>query len=140
MAENKTPFEDVPLHKNCLDKELVDKQVFSILDHHGAKVSAQKVIEILPDDIPLSKLSRFLETALRHQQEQRRRTQILKAMLHVDQLQVQEERIKCESKSVVITDSSLCHMCQKRFNSGGAFVRYPRGDVVHFSCQQKYKL
>lgn len=135
-----SPFVDVKLHENCLDRGLVNEQVFAILDHHGAKISAQKVIEIMPDDISLARLSTFLETALHHQLEQRRKTQILKGLLHADHLLIHEERIRSESKCVVITDSSLCHICKRKFNNASAFVRYPTGDVVHFSCQQKYKL
>lgn len=133
-------FPDVPLHANCLDRDLVNEQVFAILDQQGTKISAQKVIDIMPDDIPLARLSTFLETALHHQLEQRRKTQILKGLLYADHLLIHEERIRSESKSVVITDSSLCHICKKKFNNASAFVRYPTGDVVHFSCQQKYKL
>lgn len=135
-----SPFEDVPVHENCLDRGLVNEQVFAILDEHGAKISAQKVLEIMPDDVPLVRLSTFLETALRHQLEQRRKTQILKGLLYAEHILVHEERIRCESKNVVMTESSLCHLCKKKFNNGGAFVRYPTGNVVHFSCQQKYKL
>lgn len=140
LAEPKPLFPDVPLHANCLDRDLVNEQVFAILDQQGTKISAQKVIDIMPDDIPLARLSTFLETALHHQLEQRRKTQILKGLLYADHLLIHEERIRSESKSVVITDSSLCHICKKKFNNASAFVRYPTGDVVHFSCQQKYKL
>lgn len=140
VGAKESPFPGIPLHENCLDRDLVNEQVFAILDQHGAKINAQKVIEILPDDVPLARLSTFLETALRHQLEQRRKTQILKGLLYADHLQIHEERIRSESKCVVVTDSSLCHICRKRFNNATAFVRYPNGDIVHFSCQQKYKL
>lgn len=136
-----SPFgDDVKLHANFLDRELAKQQVFDILNNHGTKVSGQRVLEILPDDVPLVELSTFLEMAVRHQLEQRRKRQILNGLLYADNLLIAEERMRCESKSVTITEFSVCHMCKKKFNNASAFVRYPTGDIVHFSCQQKFKL
>lgn len=140
MRPMESPFVDVPLHENCNDKWLIMEQVFSILDNHGTKVSAQKVIEILPDDVPLERVKRFLETALHFQLEQRRKTQILGRLLYADNLLTHEERIRFESKCVTITEFSVCPICKKKFNNQSAFVRYPNGNIVHYSCQQKYKL
>lgn len=134
-APTSPPYSSVALHPRCLKPEI--ETVLDILDKHGDKVSPHEVLKILPDDIPIWRLKTFLELALRNQLERKRKTQVLKGLYSAENLQVQEQRRYYESHSALITDFSVCLVCSKKFGNQSAFVRYPNGDVVHFSCQSK---
>lgn len=82
-------------------------------------------------------LSRFLELALQHQLERRRRNQVLKGLLYAENLQSQEQRMHHESKSFLLTEFSVCPVCKKKFANQSALVRYPDGKIVHYSCQER---
>lgn len=82
-------------------------------------------------------LRTFLELALHHQLERRRKNQVLKGLLYAENLQAQEQRMHHESKSVLVTEFSVCPVCKKRFTNQSAFVRYADGKIVHYSCQEK---
>lgn len=47
-----------------------------------------QIFQILPDDIALDKLKTFLEIALHHHLEKKRKTQILKGLYYAEHLQV----------------------------------------------------
>lgn len=93
-------------------------------------------MQILPPTIPLWKLKTFLEMSLHHQLEQKRKTQVLKGLLNAENLQIQEQKMFYESKSVLVTDFSVCPVCKKKFSNQSAFVRRTDGSIVHFSCHQ----
>lgn len=139
MLSNETQpsNENLKFCDQYLDKSMMVEAVLDILSQHGTKISPQDALEILPDDIPLNRIQVYLQTALRQQLEQKRKTQILKNLRKAEHRQTQELRIRHESISVAITEFSICPMCKKKFNNQSAFVRYPNGDIVHFSCQQR---
>lgn len=129
------PYANVPLHPLCLTPNV--DAVLELLERHAAKINPYAVLQILPDNIPLVRLRTFLETALHNSLERRRNNQILKGLLYAENLQFQEQRMHLESKSVVISEISICPVCMKKFTNQSAFVRYPDGKIVHFSCQEK---
>ncbi|RZF37701.1 hypothetical protein LSTR_LSTR003112 [Laodelphax striatellus] len=112
----------------------VDKAL-EILERKADKIPPLAVLERLPDNIPLSKIKHFLAASLQNQLNNRRRTQMLKGLLYAEHLQVQEMRMHYESKSVLMTDMNICPVCKKRFGNQSAFVRYPNGDILHYSCR-----
>lgn len=132
------PYSNVPLHPSCLQPNI--DAVLELLERHATKLNPHAVLQILPDHIPLIRLRSFLETALHHSLERRRNNQILKGLLYAENLQIQEQRMHLESKSVAITEFSICPVCAKKFTNQSAFVRYPNGKIVHYSCQEKSHL
>ncbi|XP_077303016.1 vacuolar protein sorting 39 [Arctopsyche grandis] len=109
----------------------------SLLEKHADKIDPLKVLLALPDSVPISRLKKFLEIAVQKQLINRRRMQVLKGLLYAENLQVQELKMIHESQSVVVADYNVCPVCKKRFGNQSAFVRYPNGDIVHYSCQDK---
>lgn len=93
--------------------------------------------QILPDTIPILHLRTFLELALNHQLERKRKNQVLKGLLYAENLHTQEQRMHHESKSVLITEFTVCPVCKKRFTNQSAFVRYSNGKIVHYLCKEK---
>lgn len=129
------PYSDVPLHPSCLKPNI--NAVLDVLDKHATKLNPYAVLQILPDNIPLLQLRNFLELALHTQLEDKRNNQVLKGLLYAENLQTQEQRMHHESKSVLITENSVCPKCTKKFTNQSAFVRNPNGKIVHYSCQEK---
>ncbi|XP_028037182.1 vam6/Vps39-like protein [Bombyx mandarina] len=127
------PLANVPRHPKTSVPDL--ETALDILEKHADKISPLKALAVLPDSVPLSRLKHFLESSLEAQLTLKRRMQILKGLLYAEHMQVQELKHYHESKSVVINDYDVCQVCKKRFGHQSAFVRYPNGDIVHYSCR-----
>ncbi|XP_063538558.1 vam6/Vps39-like protein [Cydia strobilella] len=127
------PLANIPRHPKTSEPDL--ETALSILEKHADKISPVKALSVLPDSVPLARLKHFLESAVDNQLTLKRRTQVLKGLLYAEHLQVQELKQYHESKSVVINDYNVCPVCKKRFGNQSAFVRYPNGDIVHYSCR-----
>ncbi|XP_047347409.1 vam6/Vps39-like protein [Vespa velutina] len=108
-----------------------------LLEEHASKINPLKALEILPDTVPIGRIKRFLEVSLQNNLNTRRKTQVLKGLLYAEHLQVQEQRMHYESQSVLMTEFNICPVCKKRFGNQSAFARYPNGDIVHYSCQDR---
>ncbi|XP_069359986.1 vam6/Vps39-like protein [Maniola hyperantus] len=127
------PLANVARHPKSKVQDM--ETALSILEKHADKISPMKALSVLPDGVPLGRLKCFLESALESQLTLKRRTQVLKGLLYAEHLQVQEVKHFHESQKIVIHDYDLCPVCKKRFGNQSAFVRYPNGDIVHYSCR-----
>ena len=113
------------------------EMALQILEKHASKINPLKAIEVLPDTVPIGRIKHFLEVSLQEKLNARRRIQVLKGLLYAEHLQVQEQRMHYESQSVLMTEFNICPVCKKRFSNQSAFARYPNGDIVHYSCQDR---
>jgi len=96
-----------------------------LLEEHASKINPMKVLEVLPDSVPIGRIKHFLEVSLQNNLNARRRTQILKGLLYAEHLQVQEQRMHYESQSVLMTEFNICPVCKKRFgNQRFVYVSY----------------
>lgn len=127
------PYIGVELHPRCRDPNV--EAVLDLLEQHATKLNPYSVLQILPNDIPIKRLQPFLETALHHSLERRRNNQVLKGLLYASNLQLQEQRMHVESRSVLVSEFSVCPVCTKKFTNQSAFVRHPNGTIVHYSCR-----
>ena len=48
--------------------------------------------------------------------------------------------MELQSQSLLLTEMKVCPVCKKKFSNQSAFARYPNGDIVHYSCQDKKDL
>ncbi|KZC13482.1 PREDICTED: vam6/Vps39-like protein [Dufourea novaeangliae] len=113
------------------------EMALKLLEKHAAKINPLKALEVLPDTVPIGRIKHFLEVSLQEKLNTRRRIQVLKGLLYAEHLQVQEQRMHYESQSVLMTEFNICPVCKKRFMNESAFARYPNGDIVHYSCQDR---
>ncbi|KAK7863279.1 hypothetical protein R5R35_005325 [Gryllus longicercus] len=109
----------------------------SLLEQYASRIPPVKALGVLPDKVPLGRIQHFLETCVQRQLSERRRTQVLKGLVYAEHLQVQEQRVHFESQSILVTEFNVCSVCKKRFGNQSAFARYPNGDIVHYSCQDR---
>jgi len=108
-----------------------------LLEVHSTEINPLKALELLPANTSLRRVFDFLFDVLQAQVQERRRCQVLKGLLYSEHLQVQELRIAHQSHKLTITDLNNCLACKKRIGNS-AFARYPNGDIVHYSCQDRY--
>ncbi|KAF2900283.1 hypothetical protein ILUMI_05905 [Ignelater luminosus] len=108
-----------------------------LLEQFASRINPLSALAIIPDNVHVSRIHQFLQTALHKSVQNRRCAQLLKGLLYAEHLQCQETRLHLQSQSVHITDLNVCPVCKKRFGNQSAFVRYPNGDVVHYSCQDR---
>ncbi|XP_072931702.1 vam6/Vps39-like protein [Epargyreus clarus] len=127
------PLAAAPRHPAAALPDL--ETALELLERHADRISPLKALSVLPDSVPLGRLKHFLESALESQLTLKRRTQVLKGLLYAEHLQVQELKQFHESEKIVINDYNVCPVCKKRFGNQSAFVRYPNGDIVHYSCK-----
>lgn len=129
------PYTGVELHPRCLEPNI--EAVLDLLEKHATKLNPFAVLKILPENIPLIRLKPFMEVALHHSLERRRNNQVLKGLLYSSNLQLREQLMHLESKSVLVSEFSVCPVCTKKFTNQCAFVRYPDGSIVHYACRDR---
>lgn len=129
------PYSKVELHPRCMEPNV--EAVLDLLEQHATKLNPYALLQILPNDISMTRLQPFLETALHHSLERRRNNQVLKGLLYAANLQLQEQRMHLESRNVLVYEYSVCPVCKKKFTNQSAFVRYPDGRIVHYSCRDR---
>ncbi|XP_018576853.1 vam6/Vps39-like protein [Anoplophora glabripennis] len=108
-----------------------------LLEQHASRMNPLQALQILPDSVPVSRIHKFLSVALYNVIQDRRRVQLMKGLLYAEHLQCQEMKLALQSQHVLVTELNVCPVCKKRFGNQSALVRYPNGDVVHYSCQEK---
>ncbi|XP_014482463.1 PREDICTED: vam6/Vps39-like protein isoform X2 [Dinoponera quadriceps] len=113
------------------------EMALQLLEEHASEINPMKALEVLPDSVPIGRIRRFLEVSLQNNLNTRRKMQVLKGLLYAEHLQVQEQRMHYESQNVLMTEFNICPVCKKRFGNQSAFARYPNGDIVHYSCQDR---
>ncbi len=51
-------------------------------------------------------------------------------------LQVREEQVLCQQRSILVTSDRACSICHKRIGSS-VFVGYPSGQLAHYLCHRR---
>ncbi|KAL3283596.1 hypothetical protein HHI36_006734 [Cryptolaemus montrouzieri] len=108
-----------------------------IMEENAPRLDPLETLTYLPENVPVARIRSFLLIALQKAISDRRKAQLLKGLLYAEHLQCQELRFRLQAQKVLITELNVCPVCKKRFGNQSALVRYPNGDVVHYSCQDK---
>lgn len=113
------------------------ESALTLIEEYAERLDPLRVIAILPKDVAMSRLTKFLQVSLHNAVWRRRQVQLLKGLLKSEHLRCLDEKLQLQGQHVLITDMNVCSVCKKRFGNQSALVRYPNGDVVHFSCHEK---
>ncbi|KAI1284984.1 Vam6/Vps39-like protein [Halotydeus destructor] len=109
-----------------------------LLQNQAPEIDPLKALKLLPTWLPLSSVKNYLVTVTKHVVAERREGQIYRNLLLSQHLQVQAQSIHLQKAlKVIVTDRDLCRSCHKRIGKS-AFLRFPNGHLVHYSCKDKY--
>lgn len=108
-----------------------------LLQENASRMDCLEALKIIPDHISVSRLLKFLFVSMQRLVQERRHMQLMRGLLYAEHLTCQETKMMLESQYITVTEFNVCPACKKRFGNQSALVRYPNGEVVHFSCQEK---
>ena len=127
--------ENAYFHEKGAEPEIL--RPLELLKTHGAKIDLKVVLKSTPSNVPLTDLLDYLESAFGEKVRKRHKMQLVRGLMKAEQLQVQEDRIRSESVKVCLEEMDLCPICHRRFTDKGMVVRFPNGQVIHRSCQDR---
>lgn len=110
----------------------------SLLEEFAFDIQFKDVAEMLPLNIPLSRLRRYFEILMKENSAEMRSCQVLKNLRRSENQQEREQWVDTRRGSLRITYEKACHQCHKRIGLS-AFAFYPNGSVVHLSCRKEFE-
>ncbi|XP_076052623.1 vacuolar protein sorting 39 [Oratosquilla oratoria] len=113
------------------------EEVLSLLQNYSKYIDIGQALAVLPDEVCVRLLRPFLHSAFQHATTQKRNLQIARGLTQSLKLQTTEKLVASQSQKVLLSEFTICAVCHKRFTKHSAFVWYPNGDIVHFSCQDR---
>ena len=105
------------------------RQALNLLEKHFARLDPIRAIRLLPRGLPLGEILGFLRKALRFSWSECRRQQVVRQLLRVQEVKVQQDLIAEKVREVVVTDQTMCPVCNRPIGET-AILRYPNGVVV----------
>lgn len=88
-----------------------------LLDEHADHMNPLDALAILPDSVPVSRITKFLSIAVERKVQERRGVQLMKGLLYAEHLRCQEMKLVLQSQHVLITELNVCPACKKRFGN-----------------------
>jgi len=110
----------------------------NLLNKYGRSIDPVKVLSSIPGDIGLGTLYPFLKKALQSVMDNRRDSQMVRALLRVQNLQARCELGELQSPGFFVDEHSLCAECHKEL-TGNIFVKkpYPSMEIICYLCYAK---
>lgn len=94
------------------------EEALKLLKNHATKMDPISVLVILPSTIPMSALSNYLQTVIRHLLKERRNGSVLKNHLMSQYLSLQDQRIRLyQNHRVLVDESDVCKECLKKLGT-----------------------
>lgn len=87
-------------------------EAVSLLERHFSRVDPVKVMSLLPPDVPVKKLVRFLGSAVRHAEARRRSSQVMHQLCRADYVNVKFELIQLQGQVSRVPELSLASFPQ----------------------------
>lgn len=106
----------------------------NVLNKYAERIDVSTALELLPADVPVAPLAEFFRCVLERKVERIRNGQVMKQLLKMENLRVREQLSMKRKESVTVWSSQCCQSCGKKLGVG-TFVRFPKGTLLHYSCQ-----
>ncbi|PWY99444.1 hypothetical protein BCV70DRAFT_118819 [Testicularia cyperi] len=106
-----------------------------ILERHAAKIDLGAALGLLPaQSVSLYQVSKFININLRDQTRQQNEAAILKQISAARSQQLQDTRMRLESRRVRVEEHRTCPACHKRLGNSVVAVNPVSGAVLHYFC------
>lgn len=114
-------------------------KIEKLLIHQGSKMSILGVLTSLPNSFPVSKLSFFLTSNLRLNQELVHDSRIASQLYKVGLVKLQHKLLTTESEGYLLQNGKqLCEICSKKLGYSVLSVD-KNNQIVHYGCYQRTK-
>jgi hypothetical protein len=120
--------------KRVRNGELSPK-VEQLLNDYPQYLRPNEVIPLLPPNINIKQLEKYLEASLRQGQSQLRSRQVEKQLRKKDLLDAQLLRGRLTARSITVQPNTKCKVCKGNIGET-MMVFYPNGVVCHFKCKK----
>jgi len=104
-----------------------------LLNRYPTYFNPVNVLPLLPPNLPLYPLLRYLTASMQHSHHEERDGMVVKNLNKLQNLQVSCQLVQNRDKAVLIDRDSKCKVCKKRIGDK-VFALYPNGVYVHFKC------
>jgi hypothetical protein len=94
------------------------------------------VLQVLPQQLPLSDVASLLSSMLLHNTEQKRNLSVVHALRRAENLMAREDLVKVKQRAVTLTFDRACCICHKRMG-GAVSVAWPNGSLAHYLCYKR---
>lgn len=95
-----------------------------------------QVLDVLPDQLPLSDVVALLSSMLVYDTEQKRNLSVVHHLRRAENLMAREDLVKVKQRVVTLTFDRACCICHKRMG-GAVSVAYPNGTLAHYLCYKR---
>ncbi|KPI87551.1 hypothetical protein ABL78_3348 [Leptomonas seymouri] len=109
------------------------EEALTILDTCDG-VDAASVLPMLPDELPLAQLSRFLMHAFRNTATAYHMSAIDSSVLNAKLMLAQETCVRERSRSALLEHDTVCPVCRRKLRPDTVLAVYPNGVLVHHGC------
>jgi len=107
----------------------------SLLTRYYGCMDTSKALSMLPPDLSVAHLQKFLKAVLRENTNKRRNSQVVHHLVKSENLQLHEQLIHAQSKVIRVSSDRNCPVCRKRLGTT-VFACYPNDVVVHLKCHK----
>lgn len=116
-----------------IENDFLD-EIFGVLERHALFLPPKKVIDVLPDNVPLSEVSKFVGRAITKSAYLMRRVKIQSALMEVEATRTRVECIEAERTRIELPQGTRCAHCGRSVNPQSAIAITPSRDVYHYGC------
>jgi len=95
------------------NNELFDLSI-ELLNKYPTKFNPTEVLEMLPDNIPISKIQRFLNISIRNVHHRYRYSQVVRNMESTEFFKYRSKIMEETEKSILISRNTTCPLCKKK--------------------------
>ncbi|EGC30043.1 hypothetical protein DICPUDRAFT_99651 [Dictyostelium purpureum] len=114
---------------------MLPKFIIEFLNNYYNEMDPIKVIQLLPNSIPIHAVDNYLAKSFNFSISQQRESKIVCNLQKCLNIQTRAEFLKISSASVLIGTDKRCNVCSKPIGDR-VFVYFPNGTIVHPKCYQ----
>eukprot|EP00026_Physarum_polycephalum_P001849 Phypoly_transcript_01852.p1 GENE.Phypoly_transcript_01852~~Phypoly_transcript_01852.p1 ORF type:complete len:921 (+),score=179.80 Phypoly_transcript_01852:230-2992(+) len=114
-------------------KTLIPQNALDFLSRASEEIDPIRILELLPDDIPVQAIAPYLSKVMRANTHRRRDGQITRNLKKSENLRVKCQHVYASAPAALITAERTCPVCKKRIGDK-VFAFFPNGVIVHFKC------
>ncbi|ODV84309.1 hypothetical protein CANARDRAFT_8663 [[Candida] arabinofermentans NRRL YB-2248] len=112
--------------------------IVEILNHNLNFLDPISILQKLPNDLEVEKLTEFLNFNLRNLNSNLKSSIIASELLNVQLINLKLDKLNQDKQNTRLDSNSKCVVCDKTFNANSILSFYPNGTIVHYGCSKYY--